>query len=101
MRPQTLNYWKELISARTQFEKNSVGNPARFAKTAITATWFENTKISYKQTVVESSVGGAKLSSRTVTKWFKFCRGVSSISMDDKYRSRGKIGGYGVHILKH
>ena len=56
----------------------------------------------YKQTVVEASVGGAKLSSRTITKWSKFCREVCLISMDDKYRSREKIGGYGVHrILKH
>ena len=56
---------------------------------------------SYKQTVVEASVGGAKLSSRTITKWFNFCMKVCMISMDDKYRSRGKIGGYGVHrILK-
>ena len=31
MRPQTLNYWKEPIPGRTQFEKNSVGNPAIFA----------------------------------------------------------------------
>ena len=42
------------------------------------------TENSYKQTVVEESVGGAKLSSRTITKWFKFCREVCMISMDDK-----------------
>ena len=60
------------------------------------------TENSYKQTVIDASVGGAKLSSRTITDWFNLCREVSMISMDDKYGSRGKIGGYGVHrILKH
>ena len=59
------------------------------------------TKNSYKQTVIYASVGGAKLSSRTITDWFNLCREVCMISMDDKY-SREKIGGYGVHrILKH
>ena len=38
MPPQTLNYWNEPIQARTQFEKNSVGIPAKFAKTASTTT---------------------------------------------------------------
>ena len=52
-------------------------------------TWFENTKMcplqvilmthcfttenSYKQTVIDTSVGGAKLSSRTITNWFNLC----------------------------
>ena len=48
------------------------------------------TESSHKQTVIDASVGGAKLASRTM------------LYMDDKYRSREKIGGYGVHrILKH
>ena len=78
-------------------------------------TWFENMKMcplkvmlmthcfttenSYKQTVIDASVGGAKLSSRTITDWFNLCR---EVYMDDKFRSREKIGRYGVHrILKH
>ena len=79
-------------------------------------TWFENMKMSplqvmlmthcfensYKQTVINASVGGAKLSSRTITDWFNLYREVCMMSMDDKYRSREKIGGYSVHrILKH
>ena len=60
------------------------------------------TKSPYKQTVVEASVGDAKLSPRTISEWFNLCREVCMISMDDKYRSREKICGYGVHgILKH
>ena len=56
----------------------------------------------HKQRVIDASVGGAKLSSRTITNRFNFCRKVCMISMDDKYRSRETIGGYGVHrILKH
>ena len=81
-------------------------------------TWFENTKMSplqvmlithcfttensYKQTVIDVSVGDAKLSPRTISEWFNLCREVCMISIDVKYRSMGKIGGYGVHrILKH
>ena len=81
-------------------------------------TWFENTKMSplhvmlmthcfttensYKQTAIDASVGDVKLSPRTISDWFNLCREVWMISMDDKYRSREKIGGYGVHrTLKH
>jgi hypothetical protein len=74
-------------------------------------TWFENTNMypfqimllthcfaaenSYKQTVIEASVGGA----RPITEWFDFCRKVCMRSMDDKYRSGGKIGGQG-HVVE-
>ena len=74
-------------------------------------TWFENARMSplqimllthcfstdnsYKQTEIEASVGDTKLSQRTITEWFNFCREVCMISMEDKYNSRGKIGGPG------
>ena len=51
------------------------------------------TENSYKQTVIDASMGGAKLSTETITDWFNPCREVCMISMDDKCRSRGKIGG--------
>jgi hypothetical protein len=68
----------------------------------ILMTHFFSTENSYKQTVIDASVGDAKLSPRTITEWFSLCRDVCMIPMDVKYRSRGKICGYGVHrILKH
>jgi hypothetical protein len=64
-------------------------------------THYFTTENSYKETVIDASVGGAKLSSRTITDWFNLCREMCMISMDDKYRSRETIGGYCVHrILK-
>jgi hypothetical protein len=83
--------------------------------TCAKGTWFENTKMSpiqvmslthcftaensYKQTVLEASVGGAKLYSRIIIDWFNICREVCMISIDDKYKSRGKIGGPG-HVVE-
>ena len=108
MRPQTLNYWNQLIPSENTICKNRVGNPAKFGKKNNVS--FSSNSIDtccaaenlYKQTFVEASVEGAKLFSRTITKLFNFCREVCVISMDDKYRSRRKIVGYGVHrILKH
>ena len=54
---------------------------------------------SYKQTVVEASVGGAKLSKGTIADWFNLCREGCMVSMDDRYRSMWKIGGPG-HVVE-
>jgi hypothetical protein len=78
-------------------------------------TWFENSKVSpvqilllmhcfasnnsYKQTVIETSVEDTRLSKVTIDDWFSYCREVCTVSMNEKYRKRGKIGGPG-HIIE-
>jgi len=44
-------------------------------------------------------VGGTKLSKGTIADWFNLCREVCMVSMDDRYRSMGKIGGPG-HVVE-
>ena len=56
------------------------------------------TENSYKQTVIEASMGNTKLSAMTISDWFNYCREVCMISIEDKYRRR-KIGGPG-HIVE-
>ena len=87
----------------------------RFTESVCTGTWFQHTKLpfsqilllihcftmdlSYKQTTIDASVGDSLIANNTISDWFNNCRELCMMSMETKYKARGKLGGSG-HIVE-